>query len=313
MSCCTVQQLTTNERKQKMIAKKMIGWVVSALIASQLGWIGPVAMQDPAGKPAAVEASAKKPARPGTSSAAREAMRGAKALEEQVKGKKDAERLTALEQAARAFEKVALDFAAEPGAAAAARFSEADLWRRHGSLALAEQAFLAAASLDAARFGQRGTIEAADMQRRQKKLEAALQGYAAAAAMDPASSRAHDARLWQARLLQEMGKPDEALELFRAALESAEKPRLVIEAANFLARALIEKGDLDGASRAIGHAEEAVQGAAEDDAAEGQRLRKLLEDMSSRKALQRARDKQTGAARDAQQLEAAQKAGGGSK
>ena len=296
-----------------MIAKKMIGWVVGALVSFQLGWIEPVVAQDPAGKPAAVEAAAKKPARPAISATAREAMRGAKALEEQVKGKKDAERLTALEQAARAWEKVAVDFAAEPAAAAAARFSEADLWRRHGSLALAEQAFLAAAGLDAARYGQRGTLEAADMQRRQKKLEAALQGYARAAAMDPASSRAHDARLWQARLLQEMGKPDEALELFRAALESAEKPRLVIESANFLARALIEKGDLDGASRAIGHAEEAVQAAAEDDAAEGQRLRKLLEEMSSRKALQRARDKQTGAAKDAQQLEAAQKGTGGAR
>ena len=293
-----------------MMTKMKIGWALVLLVSFQLGWLQPASAQDPAGRPAVVEASAKKPSRPAASSAAREALRGAKALEEQVKGKKDAERLAALEQAARAYEKVALDFAAEPTVAAGARFSEADLSRRHGSLALAEQSFLAAATLDAARFGQRGTLEAADMQRRQKKLEAALQGYAAAAALDPASSRAHDARLWQARLLQEMGRNEQALEQFRAALESAEKPRLVIEAANFLARALVEKGDLDGASRAIGQAEEAVQGAGEDDAAEGQRLRKLLEEMSSRRALQRARDKQTGAAKDAQQLEAAQKAGG---
>ena len=57
------------------------------------------------------------------------------------------------------------------------------------------------------------------------------------------------------------------------------------------------------AGHAIEHAEEAVAGSGEEDPVVVERWRKALEGMSARKALQRASDKQNGAAKDAARLE----------
>lgn len=265
-----------------------------------------VVAQRPAGAEPRGEAKAAAPrSRPRPSEAARAALAGAKEIAGRIKGLADTERPAAIETAARAYDKVALDFVAEPTVAAQAAFTAADLWRRHGSHALAEQGYLMAARVDPEQYGQRGTIAAADMQRHLDRNDEALSTYAKVVAMDPGTSRAQTARLWQGRLQQQLGRLDDAVATFRAALEAAEKPRQVIDTVNCLARALIERGDLDGAANAIRHAEEVVAGAVDSDPIETERLRKLVDTMSARKALQRARDKKTAAARDAQDLEKA--------
>ncbi|HLQ39197.1 MAG TPA: tetratricopeptide repeat protein, partial [Planctomycetota bacterium] len=215
------------------------------------------------------------------------------------------------EAAAKTYELVAVDFAAEPMAAAQAQFAAAELWRRHGSPAPAEKDFLEAARLDPARFGQRATLEAADMQRRQKQNERALATYIQVVAMDASSSRAQEARLWQARLLQTLGRIDEALAAFATAVEAAERPRALIEAANWLAKALIQKGDLAAAEQALAHADTTIANAGEDDPVEAGRLQKALAGMSARKTLQRAKDKQNQAGKDARQLEDGKKGDNG--
>lgn len=270
------------------------------------GAIAPLPAQTgaaPAARPAAQEPRAR------ISPEARAALQSARQLAARIKGTENAERSSAIEAAARAYEQVATDFAAEPGAAANAQFEAGDLWRRHGSLALAEQGYLAAARLDPQRYGQRGTLLAADMQRRLKRTDEAMESYRTAETMDPGTSRAQDARLWRARLLQSTGKLDDAITLFQVALEAAEGPRQVIEAANWLAKAQIARGDFDAAQAAIGAADAAVQGAGEDDVVERERLQKALESMSARSALQRARDKQNGASKDAVQLEESRNGG----
>ncbi len=237
------------------------------------------------------------------SDAGRAALAACRELAGKVKGLRGADRLQVLERAASAYDKVVADFAQEPAVAAAAAIAAADIWRQHGSLPLAEKDYLLAAQLDVGRFAQRGLCGAADMQRRQKRLEEAMATYVKAAAVDPASGRAQDARLWQARILQSMERLDEAIPAFQAALEAARPGSDTIEAANFLALAWVQKGDLDAAQHVIEHAEEAVAGLGEEDPVVVERLRKAIEAMSARRALQRARDQRDGAAEDAAQLE----------
>jgi tetratricopeptide (TPR) repeat protein len=260
----------------------------------------------PEAKPAA-EASAakpgKKPAKPKPSPAAHAALQAAKGLAAAVKTADLGSRPQAMTAAAQAYEKVAIDFAVEPIAAAQALFAAGELWRRQGSLPQAEKDFLSAAGLDPADYGQRATLEAADVQRRGKQLDKALVTYGQVVTMDSGTARAEEARLWQGRLLQGMGRLDEAAAAFQTAVANSSRPRQLIEASNFLAKALIQKGDFAAAERAIEHAEVAAMEAADGDETEAERLKKALEDMSAKKALQKARDKQDKPAKDARALE----------
>ncbi|MBL9076962.1 MAG: hypothetical protein JNL08_05630 [Planctomycetes bacterium] len=258
--------------------------------------------------------AAAKPAVPRvqTSEAGRAALAAGRDLVGALRGLRGPERKTALEQAAAAHDRIAEQFAAEVPVAAAAVFTAAELWRQQGSFALAEKDYLRAASLDAARFAQRGLFGAAEMQRRQQRPDEALGTYAKAEAVAPGTGRAQQVRLCRARLLLSLERVDEAVSGLQAALESAEGPSQVIEAANLLALAFVKKGDLDAAARAIEHAERAVEAAADDDDAPAhERHLKALEGMSARRALQRARDERDGAGADAVHLDAARRAADG--
>jgi len=259
----------------------------------------------PMGKPAP-EAAVEKAPRPKVtiSDAGRAALASAKELAGRARGLRGPERARAREVAAAAYDQVAADFAAEPQVASTAAISAADLWRQQGSLPLAEKDYLLAAQIDGPRYAQRALLGAADMQRRQQRTEEAFATYAKVAAIDPGSARAQDARLWQARILQGSERLDEAIVAFQAALESADPGAETIEACNLLALAWVDKGDLDAAGRVIEHAEQAVVAMGDEDPLVVERLKKGLETMSARKALQRARDKQDQTGKDAAALEA---------
>ncbi len=78
----------------------------------------------------------------------------------------------------------------------------------------------------------------------------------------------------------------------------------MIEACNWLAKALVVADDLEGAAVAITRAEQAVQKAVMANGGTGvESLKKALAEMSARKALQRAKDKKSGAHADARGLE----------
>lgn len=239
------------------------------------------------------------------SDAARAAMTAARESESALKGAEGPARTAALQASALAWSKVATDFAAEPVVAAQAAFRAGEMWQRDSNFAQAETQFLAAAKLDAQRYGQRALLEAADMQRRQKRNEEALASYAQVVTLDASTSRAQEARVWQGRVLQSMGRVDESIGAFRKAVDATSKPRQVMEAANYLAKALILKGDFDNAESALQHADEVVNKAIAADAAQADALHKALDGMTARKALQKARDKQTGAGKDAKALEEA--------
>jgi tetratricopeptide (TPR) repeat protein len=262
--------------------------------------------QDPAPAESAQEREA-----PPKSEAARAALDKAEELAKAARGKGGPELSRALEVAAGAYDGVAAAFAAEPAVAAEAAWTAAELWRRQGSLPLAEKDYLFAADKDPVRYGQRGLLGAADMQRRQERTEDAMKTYARAEKVDPRTSRAQDARLWQARLLLAGEQVDAALTAFQAALESAPSPSRAIEAANFLAGAWIQKGDLDAAERAIEHARK-VADAGDEDPVVAERLKQAFERMSARRALQRARDEQNGAGADAVRLDEHRRKQGGS-
>lgn len=141
------------------------------------------------------------------------------------------------------------------------------------------------------------------MQRRQDQVEQAYQGYVKVAMIDPGSSRSHEARLWIGRTLESLEKPVEAIAAYRQAVEAAVRTRQSIEACNWLAKALVISGDLDGAAAALTVADKAVEAAERKGESGVQSLKKALVEMSARKALQRARDKKNGAHQDARSLE----------
>jgi len=269
------------------------GWLLGCLVTAAL-----VAQEGGEKPPAPKEKAA-----PRISAEARAALGEARVLEKASRGKNGPERARSLEVAASAFDRCVARFDDEPVAAAVAAWSAAELWRRHGSLMLAEKDYLHAARCDASRYGQRGLLGAADMQRRQQRIELAMKTYAAAEKCDPATSRAQRARLWMARLLQAQDKLDQAIARFQAALESAPSPRQAIDAADFLAKAWIAKGELDSAGFVIEHAEKLAREHREGDPILAERLRRACQRMSARKALQRALDEKHDAAGDAVRLD----------
>lgn len=288
-----------------MIDKKL-GWFLALALAGALAAQGESGVQPPAARiePLAV-------AKVQISDAGKAALAAARELAQRTKGLQSAERLLALQQAAAAYDRVVVDFAAEPPVAGPAAFAAAELWRQQGSPSLAEKDYLMAAEIDAGRFGARAWFGAAEMQQRQKRLEEALVSYEKAQTAEPGGPHAHDARLGQARLLEALGRTDAAIAALQAALESARPGRQGIEAANLLALALVRKGDFEAAERAIEHAQHEVTAAGDEDAATAARLQKLADTMSAKKALQRARDKQNRAGAEAARLDGTRRQGEG--
>jgi tetratricopeptide (TPR) repeat protein len=294
-------------------------WFRSIVVAAMVALPAPVALSVPVALLApgamvraqepAVGTSAAKPVvvRPQPSEAGRAALATARDLARATRTGSGPERSLAIELAAKAYDEVATQFAAEPVVAGLATYTAAGLWRQHKSLALAERGYLRAAEVDPDRFGQRGLFEAAEMQRRQQRAEDAMRTYERAEAVDPRTARAQEARLWRVRLHLSGERLDEALAVAQAALECADSPAQTIETANVLALVWIEKGDFVAAQCAIDHAGECVAALEPEDADQAtiERLQRAVAAMSARKALAKARDVQQGAAKDAVQLDEA--------
>lgn len=247
------------------------------------------------------------PRGPKLSAEARSALAAAHKLVRASRKVAGPERSRKLELAAGAFDRIVAQFVDEPAAAAQAAWNAAETWRRHGSAPLAEKDYLYAAKADAVRYGQRGLFGAAEMQRRQQRTADAMKTYRRAEAVDPRTSRAHDARLWLARLLLGQKKVDAAIEQFRVALESAPSSRLAIEAADYLAKAWIDKGDLEAAGFVIDHARTLVDDEKGGDPVVVARLQRAFERMAAHRALRRAQDERDDAAGDAARLEESRK------
>ena len=230
------------------------------------------------------------------------ALAKAKGIAAEAKGLKGSERLAVLERAAKAFEQVLADHAADRRGSGQAAWEAGELWRRHGSLEMALVAYRRAVAIEPGRWAERAGLGAADMLRRQKKMAEALEAYRKVVALGTDTNRAHDARVHVARCLDATDNGAEALQAYRDALEGASTARQVIDAGNWLAKALIARADLDGAQAAIAHVEKAVA-AVEAEAGERARLDKLVQGMSCRRQLQRALDKANGADKDAADLE----------
>ena len=239
----------------------------------------------------------------GLSVAGREALSRCRDLALRAKGLHGHERLRVIAEAASNYDRVFTGFAQESRVAAKAAFAAAELWRRHGSLALAEKDYLHAATADAGRFGQRGLLGAADMQRRQRRLGEALVLYRRAVAVEPGSSHAQAARMAIAKLLVSMKRSDEAISAARIALECARPGLQVIAAANLIALLLIDSRDFDAAQNALDYAAKSIEGLDNGDLVLAERLQKAVAAMSARRALRRLRDKANGSAADAVRFE----------
>jgi tetratricopeptide (TPR) repeat protein len=241
--------------------------------------------------------------RPKPSEAARVGFGELRKLRDGLKGLKGAERAQAQQRLGEACEGLATRLAAEPPAASRAWFEAGDAWRAQGDLSRAGAAFEKALAGGDERYRGRALFELAQVLRREKRWDDAVARYREAAGVEPESERAHDARVWIARCLDEKEDRDGALAAYRAAVDAAARPRQVIDASNWLAKALIARNDVDGADQALRHAEATVQPELDSDDADAERLKKALEEMSARRALQRARDRSGASAADAADLE----------
>ncbi|MFO1053521.1 MAG: tetratricopeptide repeat protein [Planctomycetota bacterium] len=218
-------------------------------------------------------------------------------------GVRGADRTAALEKAASDYEAVATEFATDKSVVAQASWEAGECWRRANKVDLAAEAYARVLASGEDRFRQRALFQRASMLRRTKQLEEAGKLYAEAGKIDPESVRAHDARLWVARVLELRGDNDGAVSAYRGAVEAAVGARRVIEASDALAKSLVRKGDLDGAKAAIEHAEHEAADEVEAGGEEGERIKKSLDEMGSRGMLRRAVDKKTKAAGAAIDLE----------
>jgi tetratricopeptide (TPR) repeat protein len=226
------------------------------------------------------------------------------ALTSSVKGTKGAERETALERAARAWEALLADVGQSNKAIGArAAWEAGELWRRRGDLESADDYYARCLALDEGRYRERATFERAHVARRQERFEDAIALYREVASMRPESARAHEARLRAGRCLEASGEDAEAISVYRVALEaSSAVPRRALDAGNHLARALVRTGDLDAAAATIARVEGIAGPVLDAGGEEAARLRKALDGMSARRALQRARDARDEAGEDAERF-----------
>lgn len=268
--------------------------ISGAWLALVLGLLAPSTRSQGEGEPAS-------PSPPRAAAGA--ALSEARALAALARRAAGPARARALELAASAYDRCVARFEGMPAVASLAAWSAAELWRRQGSLQLAEQDYLHAARWAPRRYGQRGLLGAADMQRRQGRLEAAHETYRAVERLDPRTGYAHSARLWIARMLQGSGELDQAIERLQAALESAPSPRRAIDAADLLAKAWIAKGDLDSAGFVLDHVDELVRDHSVGDRRMIEWLQRASREMPARRALQRALDKARGAGQEARRLD----------
>jgi tetratricopeptide (TPR) repeat protein len=270
-----------------------MSWILTGLlyVAGSVGMgVGTAAAQD--AKPPAESAEAKA-----------ELARAA-GLVEALKGVKGPERLDGMRRAAEAYAGVATAFAGEPLVAVRAGFEAGECWRRAGEFEAAARAYGQVLSGAPGRFEQRAAFERAGVLRRLERFDEALADYRRAAKVEPDNVRAHEARVWVAKVLESQGEVDAAMAAFRAAVDAATGPRRTVEACDELAKALVRRGDLAGAAAALDRAATAAAPVIEAGGEDSARMRKILEELGARRQLQRARDRAQGTARDAMDVEA---------
>jgi tetratricopeptide (TPR) repeat protein len=224
-------------------------------------------------------------------------------LVEALKGVKGPERLDGMRRAAEAYDAVAVAFASDRAVVAQARYEAGECWRRAGEFESAARAYGQVLDGEPGRFEQRAAFEQAGVLRRLERFDEALAGYRRAAAVTPENVRAHEARVWVAKVLESRGDVDASMAAFRAAVDAAVGPRRTVEACDELAKALIRRGDLDGAAAVLERASAAAAPVLDAGGEEAVRLRRVLDELGSRRQLKRARDRAQGTARDAVDVE----------
>lgn len=283
-----------------------VACILAAVLAAQTGTKPPPAPAVEKAPPVKTAVTKDAPAKtPGKEAAGlvggRDALRACRELAAKVKGLRGPTRDAALEEAAKAYEQVGIEHAADKATAAQAWYEAAELWRRGNDLAPAEAAYAKAVENDRDRYAERSWLEVANLQRRSKRYDDAVATYKKVIELNPSSSRAHDARLWIGRTLQQKGTMPEAIVAYGEAVERA--PALLdrIEATDWLVKALVHVGDLDKAAATFATLETAVKDA---EGPDSERVHKAFEGMTSKRSIEKARDKQTKAHKDAEQAEA---------
>jgi tetratricopeptide (TPR) repeat protein len=141
-------------------------------------------------------------------------------------------------------------------------------------------------------FRGRALLDIGHVHRRGQNYQEALAAYEAVLSDTATTQREKDdAALWEGHVYAALKRPDDAHRAWQHVAESAEDPIDRIKAYDCMAQALIEKGDLDGATAMLEHCREALSEAASEETRLGDRVRNALAGMRAHDELQRALDK----------------------
>jgi tetratricopeptide (TPR) repeat protein len=123
----------------------------------------------------------------------------------------------------------------------------------------------------------RAMLELAHLERRTKRFDAALSAYQALVAETQASAGQKDeAMLWSGRMYMELKRPDEAKAAWQKVADGAEDPVDRIRAFDWLALALVDANDLEGAAGTIERCREALSSVAQEETKLGEQVRNAL-------------------------------------
>jgi hypothetical protein len=154
-------------------------------------------------------------------------------------------------------------------------------------------------------FRGRALLDIAHVHRRAQNFPEALSAYEAVLADASTTQRQKDdAALWEGHVYSALKRPEDAHRAWQHVADTAEEPIDRIKAYDCMTQALIEKGDLDGASALLEHCHEALSEAASEETRVGERVRSALAGMRAHDELERALDKRARSKNDAKKTAA---------
>jgi tetratricopeptide (TPR) repeat protein len=205
----------------------------------------------------------------------------AASLKAAMRGTEGEEKVAARKQAIEGYRSVREFFNSNAAACAEASFRAGELLRSANDVAGAQSEFKIARDRGAGTaFRVRAMLEMGHLDRRAKRFDSALAAFEAVIAEESATTRQKDeASLWAGRVYVELARPADAQRVWKRVADSAEDPLDRIHAYDYLALALVEQGDLEGAAGMLERCREALSDAAQEESKLGERVRSALSGM----------------------------------
>jgi hypothetical protein len=210
-------------------------------------------------------------------------LKHAATLKQALRGTEGEARDAARKAAVSAYRSVREFFGSDAAACAEAAFRAGELLRSANDVpgAMAEFA-IARDRGTGTSFRVRAVLEIAHLERRAKHSQEALAAYEMVIAEESASPRQRDeASLWAGRVFIDLTRPADARRVWQRVADAGDDPLDRVRAWDYLASALVDQGDLEGAAGTIERCREALSELSQEESKLGERVRSALSGMRS--------------------------------